>query len=159
MDANLERQLNQLNRLYKESEEIYRGLASHFGLSDTAFWILYAITHADGPCTQNDLCQAWFYPVQTINSAVAKLRKKGLVYLEVIPGTRNRKMILLTKRGEEFAERVISRVDEMETQAFLQFSEAEREVYLTLFQRHLENLRKEEKRVMASLGVAEAEHD
>ncbi len=147
MEQKLQQQLQTLNRLYKESDEIYRGIAGRFGLTDTAFWIMYAITHADEPCTQYDLCNDWFYPAQTMNSAVSNLQKKGLVQLVVIPGTRNRKQILLTEDGKKLAERTIGKIDEIERNAFSLFSEEERETYISLYKRHLENLRSEEQKV------------
>ena len=36
-----------LNALYMEQDDIYSAYAAHFGLSDTAFWILYAICESD----------------------------------------------------------------------------------------------------------------
>ena len=152
MDSKIQEQLQSLNRLYKWSDNIYSGIASHFGMNDTAFWVLYAISHTDEPLTQNDLCNDWFYPAQTINSTVSNLLKKGLIELEVIPGTRNRKKMLLTQAGRELAKEVIGVVDEIESKAFTNFSEEEREQYLSLFQRHLENLAKEEQRVLEQLG-------
>ena len=151
MEQKLQQQLQTLNRLYKESDEIYRGIAGRFGLTDTAFWIMYAITHADEPCTQYDLCNDWFYPAQTMNSAVSNLQKKGLVQLVVIPGTRNRKQILLTEDGKKLAERTIGKIDEIERNAFSLFSEEERETYISLYKRHLENLRSEEQKVFENL--------
>lgn len=151
MGHDIQQQLNTLNRLYKETDEIYRGIAGRFGLTDTAFWILYAITHADGDCTQNDLCNDWFYPVQTINSAVSKLQQRDLVYLETIPGTRNRKKILLTETGRQFAEHSISMIDEMEKEAFLMFTDEERETYISIYQRYNENIRRERDRVLCTI--------
>lgn len=149
MEQKIGQQLHLLNRLYKESDEIYRGIANRFGLTDTSFWILYAITHTDVPCIQNDLCKDWFYPVQTINSAVSNLQKKGLVRLEIIPGTRNRKRILLTEEGELFTKRIISKIDEIEKSAFLKFTEEERESYISLYQRHLNNMKTESDKVLS----------
>lgn len=56
MNEQLQQQLQVLNRLYKESEHIYSRLASKLGMTDTAFWVLYAIAHSEEPMTQNDLC-------------------------------------------------------------------------------------------------------
>lgn len=152
MEQRIQQQLYTLNRLYKESDGIYRNIAGQFGLTDTAFWILYAITHSDEPCTQNDLSNDWSYPVQTINSAVANLQKKGLVRLEAIPGTRNRKEIILTEEGEQFVERIISKIDDIEKNAFLLFTEEERETYLSLFKRHLDNIKNERDIVINSIN-------
>lgn len=152
MEERLAQQLQRLDRLYKESDQIYRTLAARFDLTDTAFWIIYAIAHADVPLTQGDLCNDWFYPIQTVNSTVGGLVKKGLIRLETIPGTRNRKKMLLTAAGKQLAEQTIDKVDEIEKNAFLMFTEEERELYLALFTRHLENLRREEKRVLDSVS-------
>ncbi len=142
MDEKLRNQMQTLDRLYKESDRIYNDYAAHFGMNNTAFWVLYTLSHVDEPVTQNDLCKEWFLPAQTINSAVSGLVKDGLVRLEPIPGTKNRKSIVLTEAGRELCGRTISTVDEIERAAMLDFTEEERELYLSLFRRHLENLKK-----------------
>ena len=142
MDEKLRNQMQTLDRLYKESDRICNDYAAHFGMNNTAFWVLYTLSHVDEPVTQNDLCKEWFLPAQTINSAVSGLVKDGLVWLEPIPGTKNRKSIVLTEAGRELCGRTISMVDEIERAAMLDFTEEERELYLSLFRRHLENLKK-----------------
>lgn len=142
MDEKLRNQMQTLDRLYKESDRICNDYAAHFGMNNTAFWVLYTLSHVDEPVTQNDLCEEWFFPAQTINSAVSGLVKKELVRLEPIPGTRNRKSIVLTEAGRELCGRTISIVDEIERAAMLGFTEEERALYLSLFRRHLENLKK-----------------
>ena len=151
MNNRLQQQLQVLNRLYKESDHIYSRLASRLGMTDTTFWVLYAIAHSEEELTQNDLCSSFFFPVQTIHSAINNLRRDGLVELQVIPGTRNRKAILLTERGKVFVASTINKADEVEKSAFLCFSEEEREQYLSLFKRHIECLKSEEKRVLESI--------
>ena len=151
MNDQLGQQLQILNRLYKESDHIYSRLASKLGMTDTTFWVLYAIAHSEEPMTQNDLCSDFFFPVQTIHSAIINLRKDGLVELQVIPGTRNRKAILLTEKGKTFVEDRISKADEIEKNAFMCFKEEEREQYLSLFRMHIEYLKTEEKRVLDSI--------
>lgn len=151
MSEHIQQQLQTLNRLYKESEHIYSRLASKLGMTDTAFWVLYAIVHSEESLTQNDLCSGFFFPVQTIHSAINNLRKDGLLELQVIPGTKNRKAILLTEKGKAFAADTISQADEIEKHAFLRFTEEEREMYLSLFRRHIEYLKSEEKRVLDTI--------
>lgn len=151
MDGRLQQQLQVLNRLYKESDHIYSSLASKLGMTDTTFWVLYAIVHSEQALTQNDLCSDFFFPVQTIHSAINNLRGDGLVELQVIPGTRNRKAILLTEKGKDFVADTINKADEIEKNAFLCFNEEEREQYLSLFKRHIEYLKSEEKRVLDSI--------
>ena len=158
MNEPLQQQLQALNRLYKESDHIYSRLASRLGMTDTTFWVLYAIAHSEAPLAQNDLCNDFFFPVQTIHSAINHLRSDGLLELQMIPGTRNRKAILLTEKGKHFVEHTISKADEIEEKAFLRFTEEERETYLSLFRRHIEYLKNEEKRVLDTMP-AEGGHD
>ena len=152
MDTKLEQQLQILNRLYKESDHIYSKLAAKLGMTDTTFWVLYAVSHSEEPMTQNDLCNDFFFPVQTIHSAINNLRKNGLLELQVIPGTRNRKAIMLTEKGKIFVANTINKADEIEKNAFLLFNEEERELYLSLFRRHIDYLKSEEKRVLDSIS-------
>ncbi len=151
MNEQVQQQLQVLNRLYKESDHIYSRLAYRLGMTDTTFWVLYAIAHSEKPMAQNDLCSDFFFPVQTIHSAINNLRKDGLLELQVIPGTRNRKAILLTEKGKDFVANTIDKADEIEKNAFLCFNEEERELYLSLFKRHIEYLKCEEKRVLDSI--------
>ena len=112
MNTNLEQQLQILNRLYKESDHIYSRLAAKLGMTETTFWVLYAVAHSEEPMTQNDLCNDFFFPVQTINSAINNLKKN----------------------------------------AFLHFNDEERELYLSLFRRHIDYLKGEEERVLDSIS-------
>ena len=46
------------------------------------YWILYTIVvTAPAPLSQADLCEKWYFPRQTVNSAVKKLVSDGLVSL------------------------------------------------------------------------------
>ena len=148
----IEEQLQELKKLYKESDHIFNNLASRLGMTNSMFWILYAISHSEEPLTQNDLCNDYFFPVQTVNSTVTNLLKKELIRLEFIPGTRNRKKIILTDKGKKFVDETINKTDEIEEKAFLMFTEEERDLYISLFQRHIAYLKNEEKRIIDSFS-------
>ena len=155
MDEKLLGQLRTLDRLYKESDRIYGEYAEHFGLSNTAFCVMYTLGHEPGELTQNDICSAWMLPAQTVNSAVSGLAKRGLLRLEQIPGTKNRKKLVLTESGQRMSRRIEGEIEEIERAALLGFSEAERESYLAMFERHLEYLKREKDRVFGENGDTE----
>ena len=73
--------LEAFNRLYKQMDECYHAYARSQGLSDAAFWLLYCLNES-GPCTQRELCAAWSYPPQTINSALKTDMKKANIAIE-----------------------------------------------------------------------------
>jgi hypothetical protein len=59
-------------------EEIYRGVAKSFGLSDCAFWILYYIRQSEEKVTQKDICSFIYQPKQTVHAApVEPCRRNG----------------------------------------------------------------------------------
>ncbi len=89
-----------LNALYMEQDDIYSAYAAHFGLSGTAFWILYAICESDEVKTQNALADAFHMPRQSINSAAAALAKQGYVALEQLPGAAQRQGAAADRDGQ-----------------------------------------------------------
>ena len=74
----------ELNRLYKRQDDLYHAYASHYGLSVTSFWILYALCGTEETYTQNMLAKMWHLPSQSINSAISSLVKAG--YVRLWPG-------------------------------------------------------------------------
>ena len=81
-DSVLIGQLELYNRLWKEQDDIWQKAARKSGLPRTSYWILYTIVvTAPAPLSQADLCENWYFPRQTVNSAVKKLVSDGLVSL------------------------------------------------------------------------------
>lgn len=142
--------LQAYNWLYKESNAIYHRLAGHFGLSDTAFWILYSLREADHPLNQAELCGILCSSKQTVNSALKALEGAGYIRLESTPGDRRSKELHLTAAGLALAQTSVDRVIAMEEQAAQHLSEEERLAILALERRHLEALRREAEGLMAA---------
>lgn len=97
-DSVLIGQLELYNRLWKEQDDIWQKAARKSGLPRTSYWILYTIVvTAPAPLSQADLCENWYFPRQTVNSAVKKLVSDGLVSLFTQKGSGNIKYLRLTK--------------------------------------------------------------
>ena len=141
MKKEIQDQIAELGRLYKEQDNIYRNAAINAGISDSMHWILYIVCGTNEPITQNRLAEEWFYPKQTINSAVQKLVKLGLVELVKIPGKRNEKTVSLTDEGKKFCERFIHPLIKAEKDAFLQLNEQERSLFLQIFRQQNDYIR------------------
>ena len=134
-------QLAVFNQLYKEMDEIYHLYAKKQGISDTALWLLYSLYEKDATYTQRELCSAWHYPPQTINSALKNLEKQEFICLTSIPGNKKNKLVLLTEKGKKLTENVISRLVLSEQQSFQALSKEERKSLLVLTQKYTELLR------------------
>ena len=134
--------ITEYNQLHKECDAIYHAAAVRLGLSDCAFWILHMLYESGEQCKQSDLSDSAFMPPQTINSALKKLEKDGLVALRRIPGKMG-KSIHLTEDGERFVNDNILPIMLAEKRACASFSEEEIETFLRLFHSLVKSLDKE----------------
>ena len=123
------------SRLYKEEDSLYHRLAKHFGLSDSAFWIIYTLEAFRTPVTQAELCGNLSLSKQTINSSLKQLEQEGHIRLSSGPG--RRKYLALTPQGQALAGRTVRRVLELEERAFHRMSPEEQANILALMRRHL----------------------
>ena len=122
---------------------LYHDYAKSVGLSDAAFWLLYSLYEHGQPCTQKDLCAAWFYAPQTINSALKSLEEQGIISLELTPKNRKNKQILFTEAGKALIEEKIVPLVQAEERSFERLEEQERNQLLEITQRHIKALEEE----------------
>ncbi|MCM1181695.1 MAG: MarR family transcriptional regulator [Clostridium sp.] len=143
MDNNAKEQLEVINQQIKELVGIYRSIVSRSGISENEFWIWYTLIIMDGEYSQQDICSSWSLSKQTVNTIITHMVQKGLAFLEVVPGTRNRKIIHLTEEGEKYGKSIVRPVSEVESRAFDRFPEEDRLACITAFGKYI-NILKEE---------------
>lgn len=141
------------NRIYQRSNGIYHRLAKHYGLSDTAFWILYALRESEAPLTQTEMCGILALSKQTVNSALKKLEEDGCLRLESWPEDRRNKRLYLTEKGGALAEASAGAVWDLEARAFLRLTEEERRELLRLEETYVDALEEQEKALIVSEKV------
>lgn len=135
--------MNQIDEQRKEQDAVYHNVAVKYGMSDTVMMILYLASDEETVLTQQEICNACFLPKQTVNTAIAGLAQKGLVELELIPGTRNKKRILLTDAGRELAKNTTDRLYGAEIRAYGKLSAEELNSYLEMTRKLTAALREE----------------
>ena len=141
-------QLTAFNKIIKEMDDIYHNYAKHCGLSDSAFWVLYSSWQNDKVSSQRELCAAWFYSPQTINSALKKLEKQGYVSLEPSPKKGMNKQISFTPAGKALIEKIIPPVIQAELNVFADLGENGRKELLSLTQKYAALMRGNLNRIM-----------
>ena len=139
-DSEIEKLLYKYNRIYKENNYLYRGVAKTLGVSDSVFWILYSLRERSGGATQSEICNMLYEPKQTVNSALKKMEAEGYITMASHPD-RRRKLLVLTQKGEELAEKTADKVLALECSALREMSEADRQAFLRLFQTYTEILK------------------
>lgn len=143
MDVNIKQQLEILNRQVKELTGLYHQAAVKSGISDSEFWVWYTLFAMDEEHSQQDICDMWSLPKQTVNSVVANLVKKKFVLLEMVPGTHNRKIIRMTEAGKQYGEAVIQHILELEHRTIEKMSAQERQSCISLLGKYIRLLREE----------------
>ena len=133
MDSKSIDYLTQLAAREKQFDALYREVSTKFDLSDCAMWVFYFLVSSNEPITQQYLIEKMMFPKQTINSAVMKLSKEGLVQLQIIPGTRNRKTILLTDTGTKLAKATVERMLHAELRAVEAIGDEHMEQFISLY--------------------------
>ena len=112
--------------LYRESDKLYYELARDCGLSETAYWIMYALEVSGGSVTQRQIAGDFSYSKQTVNSSLKTLEARGLVELAPAEGDRRSKLVSLTAAGRAFADERIRPAIAAEDRAFTRLAPAER---------------------------------
>lgn len=120
-------------------EEIYRGVAKSFGLSDCAFWILYYIRQSEEKVTQKDICSFIYQPKQTVHSALKKMVEDGLIEVGDYNGKRH-KYVTLTEIGEAFSKKTVDLVLAEEIAIFEDMDVSEREIAMKLLAKYSDSL-------------------
>ena len=120
----------ELNRLMKRQDELYHRYAQNAGLTDTKFWVLYAMCESGDVFCQNAFCESWRYSKQTVSAAVASLEKDGLLYMEFVAGSKKQKNLQLTEKGKGFCREYIIPVMDAECSSIMKLEKGERRKFL-----------------------------
>ena len=139
--GNIARAYEAFDSFWREQNQLYRDVATSFGISESAFNILYAIFLAgENGISQRDICVQMCIGKQTVNSSIHKLEREGVVVLKSGQGRRGL-LAHLTPEGLELAERTIAPMVEAELAALREFDDKELELSLLLGRRYTDALR------------------
>lgn len=135
--------LKTLNCQTKRIEAIYYKLALNLKMSESAFWILYALAEADHECSQQEISEELSISRQTINSAIQSLVQREYIFLEQSAVSARKKTVRMTEKGRRFVEESIIPLREVEREALLKMDYFAQNQYVTLSQMYAANLQAE----------------
>lgn len=135
--------LRRFNYLMGETGAAYHEAALRLGLSDSAMRILYAVCDCGSGfrCSLRDVCRSSGLSKQTVNSALRKLEREGLAFVEPV-GAKS-KDVCLTGAGRALAEDTVLRLIAVENAIFGSWPEQDVEQYLALTEKYLAAFRNE----------------
>lgn len=145
MKTCISNEMKRYNHLVGEMNAVYHDISLHLGLSDSAMIILYTICDNGDSCLLQDISRRSGVSKQTINSAIRKLEKEGIVYLKSA-GAKN-KNVYLTDEGKQLAKHSALRLIEMENDIFASWETDDVEKYLEFTERFLTSLKEKSRNI------------
>lgn len=132
-----------LNKNYNEINGLYHDISMKLGLSDSESMVMYMLYDTLEPLTQSDIVKATGLSKQTLNSAVRKLEKEGIIILEKL--NEKSKRIVMTNQGQVLIAQKIKPLVDMEDRVLDSWREEDRLKYLELIETFKEQFEKEVK--------------
>lgn len=132
--------LKRFNYLNSEINALYHTAATKLGLSDSTMSILYTICEQGDGCNQSDIYKLSGLSRQTVNSAIHKLKREHLVYLEAGEGRNTR--VFLTDSGKLVMKEKVQPLVMSENELFAAWSEQEQQELLRLTKKYLDDFKK-----------------
>ena len=123
-----------------EINALYHEAAVKMGISNSVQNILYVLCEKGGKCQQSEINKLTGISRKTINSAIRKLEKEELVYLE--QGKGRNTILCLTEKGEKFSSEKIGSLHEIENKIWNEWTVEEQQQYLTLTKKYRDGLKK-----------------
>lgn len=139
MKKNVIECIHKINYLSVEIEALYHQAALKIGLADSAMLILYHLYDNGGSCLLSNIYKQSCTSRQTINSAVRKLEKDSILYLEQQSG--KMKKLCLTEKGRAYVDETVARIFRAEIDAYSAWSEEEIRLHLQLMEKYAASFR------------------
>lgn len=108
----------ELLQLETDTWGIYMIAARKMEITENELCILLEIFESDPPLCQADIARKLHIPVQTLNSALSKMMKKGWIELVPVRGSHKAKGVVLTEKGMESVGPDICLIHQAEITAF-----------------------------------------
>ena len=132
-----------LNKNYNELNGLYHDISMKLGLSDSESMVMYMLYDIQEPLTQSDIVKATGLSKQTLNSAIRKLEKEGIIILEKL--NEKSKKIVMTDKGQVLIEQKMKPLVDMEDRVLASWTEEDRRKYLELIENFKVQFEKEVK--------------
>ena len=134
---------SRMGKQESQFEALYRSVASSFGISTCEMWIYYFLLIEQDGVTQQTICNQMSYKKQTVNSAVAKLVREGMLTLTAMNENNKSKTLSLNPKGTEFANKTVNSLLDAELRAAQKFGKRKLDSLCMLRDEYLDILQSE----------------
>ncbi len=137
----LKKQAETLFQYHREINGFYNEYAKSAGFTLASLSVLQVILKEED-CTQKTIANITYLPKQTVNAIIKSFKDKGIIapLIESEVDKRN-KVLAFTKRGREYAQKVIQGASKAEYRALDKIGEENREALIRIIKLYKENLK------------------
>ena len=128
----------EFNRIDGQIQRSYHEAAVKMRLPDSEFWILYVLATNGPEMLQTELTAITGVSKTTINSALKKMERKGL--LELTPGGGRNTCVRLTDAGNQLSEQTVCQLVALEDRIYESWSPEEQAMLIQLNRDYSEKL-------------------
>ena len=122
--------IQEFNQIAGRISSLYHAAALKMGLSDSEFRILYTLAVNAPGYLQSALREATGMGRSTVNSALKKLEREGILTLS--PGSGRHTCVFLTAQGHRLADRTVCRLIRLEDRIYAGWTSEEQALLLRL---------------------------
>ena len=141
MEKSICSKIHRINYLNAELNALYHHASLKLGLTDSAAMVLYTIYDNGENCLLSDIYKQSGVSKQTVNSAIRKLEKERIIYLEQHSG--RTKKVVLTDTGKEYVQKTVARLFDAEAAAFASWTEEEINAHIGFMEKYIDSFREQ----------------
>ena len=141
MEKRICSKIHRINYLNAELNALYHHASLKLGLTDSAAMVLYTIYDNGENCLLSDIYKQSGVSKQTVNSAIRKLEKERIIYLEQHSG--RTKKVVLTDTGKEYVQKTVARLFDAEAAAFASWKEEEINAHIGFMEKYIDSFREQ----------------
>lgn len=127
----------------KELDAVYHVAALKSGIPYGEFCVWSVLIDTEQEYSQQELADLLSFPIQTINSIIMNLKKREFIYLEHVPGSRNKKVIRLTEKGQGYGKDKVLWILKAEQKAMEEADTEEVKVCISMLEKYILSFRKQ----------------
>ena len=122
--------LGELYSIYSQIDAAYHLAGTKVGLSNTELDIFYVICDKGEPCPQSAIYKMTGATRSTVNSAIKKMERDGIIRLEA--GAGRNANITLTEKGKALSASTAEKIIAIENSVYDEWSKEEQELFIRM---------------------------
>lgn len=129
----------EINQILGNINAAYHEVCVKLGISDSEFDILYTLCDLGDGCNQSAIYKNSGQGKSTINSAIKKMERNGLIRIE--QGVGRNTLIFLTEAGKKLSVQTVEKIVEIENAIFHSWSKEDQDMFVGLNEKYLKDFR------------------